>query len=60
MTDPAPEPTPDDPTPADIMRAFGYDPERVKSLVITPTTVVAIDADYPDLDDQEDTTDADD
>ncbi|WP_454044412.1 hypothetical protein [Cellulosimicrobium sp. Marseille-Q8652] len=44
------EPTPVDPTtsPSDVMRAMGFDPAAVKSLVITPTGVVAVAADYPD------------
>ncbi len=43
---PVEEPAPA--TPADIMRAFGYDPDAVQSLVVTPEAVVAIDAQYPE------------
>ncbi len=32
--------------PAAILRSLGYDPDAIRSLVITPTTVIAISADY--------------
>lgn len=49
--DPAPqEPIPVDPStpPADVIRALGYDPDHIQSLVVTSTSVVAVAADYPD------------
>ncbi|MBN0039394.1 hypothetical protein JN535_04290 [Cellulosimicrobium cellulans] len=44
------EPIPVDPTtpPSDVIRALGYDPELIQSLVITATHVVAVAADYPE------------
>lgn len=41
------EPAPDR-TPGDVIRALGYDPEAIQSLVVTPTHVVAVAADYPE------------
>jgi hypothetical protein len=39
---------PADPTPAEAIRALGFDPDRVRAVVLTPTSVVAIAADYPE------------
>jgi hypothetical protein len=43
-------PTPVDSTtaPADVMTALGFDATAVQAIVITPTSVVAVAADYPD------------
>jgi hypothetical protein len=44
------EPTPVDNTTAPdvVLRALGFDPATVQSVVITATSVVAVAADYPD------------
>jgi len=44
------EPTPVDNTtpPADVLRALGFDPNAVQSVILTSTSVVAVAADYPD------------
>lgn len=46
------EPIPVDPTtpPVDVIRALGYDPAAIQSLVVTADQVVAVAADYPDPD----------
>ncbi|GMA22294.1 hypothetical protein GCM10025864_44590 [Luteimicrobium album] len=46
----ATDPTPVDNTtpPVDVLRALGFDPDTVRSVVITSTSVVAVAADYPD------------
>lgn len=41
------EPAPDR-SPGAAIRALGFDPAAIQSLVVTPTTVVAVAADYPD------------
>ncbi|GMA26212.1 hypothetical protein GCM10025864_39710 [Luteimicrobium album] len=47
--------TPTEPTPVDnttapdvVLRALGFDPEAVQAVILTPTSVVAVAADYPD------------
>lgn len=49
-TPPAQEPIPVDPTtpPVDVIRALGYDPAEISSLVVTADSVVAVAADYPE------------
>lgn len=46
------QPQPADPadelTPQDAMRALGFDPAKVKAVVLTQARVVAIAADYPE------------
>ncbi|MFE6228900.1 hypothetical protein [Cellulosimicrobium sp. NPDC057862] len=44
------EPIPVDPStpPSDVIRALGYDPDEIQSVVITATHVVAVAADYPE------------
>lgn len=37
-----------DRSPDAVIRAAGFDPAAIQSLVVTPTTVVAVAADYPD------------
>ncbi|MFE9232061.1 hypothetical protein [Cellulosimicrobium funkei] len=39
-----------DPTtpPVDVIRALGYDPAEIASLVVTADRVVAVAADYPE------------
>jgi hypothetical protein len=43
-------PTPVDSStaPVDVMTALGFDATTVQAIVITPTSVVAVAADYPD------------
>ncbi len=43
-------PVPTEPmsTPADAIRALGFDPDAVKTVVLTASTAVAIAADYPE------------
>jgi hypothetical protein len=43
LIEPAPDRSPDA-----AIRALGFDPAAIQSLVVTPTTVVAVAADYPD------------
>jgi len=47
--------TPTEPTPVDnttapdvVLRALGFDPAAVQAVILTPTSVVAVAADYPD------------
>ncbi len=47
--------TPTEPTPVDnttppeaVLRAIGFDPAAVQAVILTPTSVVAVAADYPD------------
>lgn len=35
-------------TPDDAMRALGFDPATVQAVILTPTSAVAIAADYPE------------
>ena len=35
-------------SPQDAIRGLGFDPDLIQSLVLTPTSVVAVSADYPD------------
>jgi len=35
-------------TPDDAMRALGFDPDLVQTVIITATSVVAIATDYPE------------
>ena len=42
--DPVPEPY----TPDRAIRALGFDPEQIQAVVLTPTSAVAIAADYPE------------
>jgi hypothetical protein len=44
------EPTPVDNTtpPEAVLRALGFDPATVQAVILTPTSVVAVAADYPD------------
>jgi hypothetical protein len=37
-----------DDAPREAIRALGFDPDRVQAVVLTPTSVVAIAADYPE------------
>lgn len=46
--DPALPPTPDRPAPADVIRSLGFDPATVRAVILTPSTAVAIAADYPE------------
>lgn len=46
MTEPTPAPTPQDVT--DAIRGLGFDPGQIRALVLTPTSAVAIAADYPE------------
>ncbi|MBE9924421.1 hypothetical protein G8C93_00755 [Cellulosimicrobium cellulans] len=43
LIEPAPSRSPDA-----AIRALGFDPALIQSLVITPTSAVAVAADYPD------------
>lgn len=60
-TEPAPaEPEPGDAVqvdpstpPTDVIRALGYDPAAVQSVVLTATGVIAVAAEYPTTDPQE-------
>lgn len=45
--DPEPEPTPAPPTLTDLLTLLGL-PTDARALVVTPETVVAIAADYPE------------
>lgn len=49
-TPPVQEPIPVDPStpPVDVIRALGYDPAEISSLVVTADRVVAVAADYPE------------
>lgn len=35
-------------SPDDAIRALGFDPATVRAVILTPTSVVAIAADYPE------------
>lgn len=35
-------------TPDDAIRALGFDPDLVQAVILTPTSAVAIAADYPE------------
>ncbi|MFC8732188.1 hypothetical protein ACFT5B_07000 [Luteimicrobium sp. NPDC057192] len=56
------EPTPVDNTtpPGDVLRALGFDPAAVQAVILTPTSVVAVAADYPDPPEVTDPTPPDD
>lgn len=45
-----PVPVAPDTPPLDVIRALGFDPLLIQSLVITADAVVAIATDYPDPD----------
>lgn len=32
----------------DLLRALGFDPDRVQAVVVTPTSAIAIGTDYPE------------
>lgn len=43
-----PPPSTTQATPDEAMRALGFDPVLVQAVILTPTSAVAIAADYPE------------